>query len=151
MVIKRGAPDHTVLTEQNFAHYEDMVTLRGSADIASAPAWTDALDVELRGVWGYMWAWANSFDFQVRVTIDDNIVYFLTILQLKGGGFWGAQNPWGKFGCTQYNQVAGELSYGMFIDEKWGIYIHKNLKIEVRWSGGLGSLASWGIYYKELP
>lgn len=151
MVIKRGAPDHTILIEQNFAHYEDKVVLRGSADIASAPDWTDALDISIRGIWGYMWAWANSFDFQVRITLDDNITFIMTLLQMKGGGFWGAQNAWGKFGVTQYNEVAAEKSYGMFFDEKWGIYIHKNLKIEVRWSGGLGSLASWGIYYKELP
>lgn len=150
MSIKRGSPDHTVMMEQNFAHYEDKVILRGSADIESAPAWTEALNVDVRGVWGYMWAWSNSFDFQVRITVDDNIIFYMTVLQLKGGGFWGAQNPWGKFGVTQYNQVAGELSYAMFYDEKWGIYIHKNITIEIRWSGGLGTLASWGIYYKEL-
>lgn len=150
MTTIRGAPDHTILSEQSFAHYTDKIVLRTSANIESLPDWTEALNVELRGVWGYMWGWANSFDFQVRITIDDTVIFIMTILQLKGGGFWGASNPWAKFGCTRYSGVAGDLGYGMFYDEQWGLYIHKSLKIETRWSGGLGTLASWGIYYKQL-
>jgi hypothetical protein len=49
-----------------------------------------------------------------------------------------------------YSNVAGNLSFGMFYDEQWGLYIHKNLKIEVQRSAALGTQASWGIYYKEL-
>ena len=150
MALKRGAPDHTVLAEQSFAHYVDQHVLRVSADIASAPVWTEALNVDIRGVWGYMWGWANSKDFQVRVTIDSEIVMIMSILQMKGGGFFGMQNGWGKFGCTRYSDVALDKNFGMFYDEKWGLYVHQNLTIETNWAGGLGTLASWGIHYKEL-
>ena len=147
---KRGAPDHTVLVEQSFAHYEDRVVRRAAANIASAPNWTEALNQDIRGVWGYLWAWANSFDFQVRLTIDGQIVFYFTINELKGGGFWGYSQPWNKMGCTMFNNVAGDKQFSMFYDEKWGLYIHKNITMETRWSAGLGTLASWGIYYKEL-
>jgi hypothetical protein len=46
--------------------------------------------------------------------------------------------------------VPGDLSFGMFYDEQWGLYIHKTLKVEVQRAGALGTGASWGIYYKEL-
>lgn len=148
--MSRGAPDHTILVEQNFAHYIDRQVLRTSANIESAPAWTEALNVDIRGVWGYMWGWANEKDFNVRLTIDSRVVFIFSILQMKGGGFFGMQNGWAKFGCTQYSDVAGDKQFCMFYDEKWGLYVHKNLTIETQWAGGLGTLASWGIYYKEL-
>jgi len=42
------------------------------------------------------------------------------------------------------------LNFGMFYDEKWGLYVHHNLTIEVQRAAPLGTQASWGIYYKEL-
>jgi len=150
MVLKRGAPDHTVLVEQNFAHYLDKIVLRTSDDIETSPLWTEALNVDIRGVWGYMWGWANAFDFQTRITIDGVVIFIMTVLQLKGGGFWGYSNPWAKFGVSRYSDVAGDKNFAMFYDEQWGLYIHKNITIEIRWSGGMGTLASWGIYFKEL-
>ncbi|GAI16989.1 unnamed protein product, partial [marine sediment metagenome] len=35
---------------------------------------------------------------------------------------------------------------------RWGLYIHKHLKIEVQFSvAAWGIEASWGIHYKKLP
>ena len=147
---KRGAPDHTILVEANFAHYKDVVTRQVTTPVSASPAWDTVLDVAIRGVWGYMWAWTDSRVFRPRITIDGVIVFLMTINELKGGGFWGPGNTWGKFGCTQFNDVAGDLQFCMYYDEKWGLYIHKTLKIEVQRAGALGTQASWGIYYKEL-
>jgi len=146
----RGSPDWTVLNEQSFAHYTDRVIRQAGTPVSAFPAWDEALNVDIRGVWGYMWAWSDSLAFRPRITIDGVIVFMLTINELRGGGFWGYSQPWEKFGCTMFNNVAGDLSFGMFYDEKWGLYIHKNLTIEVQRSAPLGTQASWGIYYKEL-
>ena len=146
----RGSPDWTVLNEQSFAHYTDRVIRQAGVAVSATPAWDEALNVDIRGVWGYMWAWSDSLAFRPRITIDGVIVFMLTMNELRGGGFWGYSQPWEKFGCTMYNNVAGDLSFGMFYDEKWGLYIHKNITIEVQRAAPLGTQASWGIYYKEL-
>ena len=146
----RGSPDWTVLNEQSFAHYTDRIIRRGVGAVSAAPVWDEVLNTDIRGVWGYMWAWSDSIVFRPRITIDGVIVFMLTMNELRGGGFWGYSQPWGKFGCTMFNNVAGDLSFGMFYDERWGLYIHKNLTIEVQRAGALGTQASWGIYYKEL-
>jgi len=70
--------------------------------------------------------------------------------ELRGGGFWGYSQPWNKFGCTMFDEKSVPNSFGMFYDERWGLYIHKNLTIEVQRFGAAGTQASWGIYYKEL-
>ena len=145
-----GAPDHTRLTESGFAHYVDKVVLRNSAALCVAPAWEEALNVDIQGVWGYMWGWCDTHQFQVRITIDGVVIFIMTINQMHGGGFWGSNSPWDKFGCTKFSEVAGDLSFGMFYDEKWGLYIHSNITIEIRRAAAMGNLASWGIYYKEL-
>jgi len=149
-MVTRGAPDHTVLVEGNFAHYKDVVTRQAVIAVSAAPAWDTVIDVEIRGVWGYMWVWSDSIVFRPRITIDGVIVFLMTINELKGGGFWGPETSWGKFGCTQFSNVAGDLSFAMYYDEQWGLYIHQSLKIEVQRNGALGTQASWGIYYKEL-
>lgn len=146
----RGSPDWTVLNEQSFAHYTDRVVRQATIAVSAAPAWDEVLNTDIRGVWGYMWAWSDSLVFRPRITIDGVIVFMLTINELRGGGFWGYSQPWNKFGCTMFNNVAGDLNFGMFYDERWGLYIHKNLTIEVQRAAALGTQASWGIYYKEL-
>jgi len=146
----RGAPDHTILVEQNFAHYKDVVTRQAAIAVSAAPAWDTVINVSIRGVWGYMWAWSDSRVFRPRITIDGVIVFLMSINEMKGGGFWGYSQPWRKFGCTMYNNVAGDLNFGMFYDEQWGVYIHKTLKVEVQRAAPLGTQASWGVYYKEL-
>lgn len=145
-----GSPDHTILAEQSFAHYTDRVIRQPVVAVSVMPAWDPVLNVNIRGVWGYFWAWSDSIVFQPRITIDGVVVFMMTMNQLRGGGFWGYSQPWDKFGCTMFNNVAGDLSFGMFYDEKWGLYIHSNLTIEVQRAGALGTQASWGIYYKEL-
>ena len=132
-----GAPDHTRLSESGFAHYTDRIIRRAGAPLVANPAWETALNVNIQGVFGYMWGWCDTPVFNVRITIDGVIVFRFTIADLHGGGFWGLNSSWDKMGCTAYSAVAGNLSYGMFYDEKWGLYVHSNN-------------ASWGIYYKEL-
>jgi len=149
-MVTRGAPDHTVLIEQNFAHYKDNVIYQTVTPVSVAPAWDTILDVAVVGVWGYCWFWSDSRLLRLRVTIDGTMVFFMTINEMAGGGFWGAQNAWGKFGITKFQDVAGDLSFGMFYDERWGLYIHESLKIEIQRAAALGTIASWGIYYKEL-
>jgi len=149
-MVVRGAPDHTVLIEQNFAHYKDVVTRENVTPVSAAPTWDTILNVAVVGVWGYMWAWTDSLALRLRITIDGEIVFYMTVNEMKGGGFWGAQNAWGKFGLTKFQDVAGDLSYGLFYDERWGLYIHESLKIELQRAGAIGTQASWGIYYKEL-
>ena len=146
----RGSPDWTVLNEQSFAHYTDRIIRQGVIAVSAMPVWDEVLNTDIRGVWGYMWAWSDSIVFRPRITIDGVIVFMMTINELRGGGFWGYSQPWNKFGCTMFNNVAGDLSFGMFYDEQWGLYIHQNLTIEVQRNGALGATASWGIYYKEL-
>jgi len=146
----RGSPDWTVLSEQSFAHYTDRVERQAAIAVSATPVWDEVLNVDIRGVWGYMWAWSDSRVFRPRITIDGVIVFMMTINELAGGGFWGYSQPWKKFGCTMFNNVAGDLNFGMFYDEQWGLYIHENLTIEVQRAGALGTQASWGIYYKEL-
>lgn len=145
-----GAPDHTRLSESGFAHYKDRVERRAGAALIVTPGWEEAVNVDIQGVWGYMWGWSDTHAFRVRVTIDSTIVFLFSINELHGGGFWGSNCAWDKMGCTAYNAVAGDLSYGMFYDEKWGLYIHENLTVECQRAAALGNLASWGIYYKEL-
>jgi len=145
-----GAPDHTRLSESGFAHYVDRVVIRNSAPLCVNPLWEETVNEDIQGVFGYMWGWCDTFAFNVRITIDGQIIFIMTIHQMAGGGFWGSSGAWDKFGCTRYSAVAGDLNYGMFYDEKWGLYIHHNLTIEVQQSAALGNLASWGIYYKEL-
>ena len=145
-----GAPDHTRLTESGFAHYVDRVVIRNSAALCATPAWEEALNVDIQGVWGYMWGWCDTHQFQVRITIDGVVVFYHTIAQLMGGGFMGISSSWDKFGVTSYSEVAGDLNFGMFYEEKWGLYIHSNITIEIRRAAAVGNLASWGIYYKEL-
>lgn len=146
----RGAPDHTVLSENSFAHYTDRVIRQAVTPVSNMPVWDEVINEDIKGVWGYMWAWTDSIVFRPRIYIDDVLVFMMTINEMKGGGFWGYSQPWDKFGVTVFNNVAGDLNFGMFYDEKWGLYIHNNLTIEVQRAGDLGTQASWGIYYKEL-
>ncbi|GAH83452.1 unnamed protein product, partial [marine sediment metagenome] len=149
-LMAHGAPDHTRLAESGFAHYVDRVVPRPGGALVATPAWEEALNVDIQGVFGYMWAWSDTYLFEVRITIDGVIVFHHTINTLRGGGFWNASSSWDKMGCTMFNEVIGDEGFGMFYDEKWGLYIHHNITIHCRRAGALGTQASWTIYYKEL-
>jgi len=146
----RGSPDWTVLNEQSFAHYTDRVIRQVVTPVSAAPVWDEILNVDIRGVFGYMWVWTDSIAFRPRIWIDGVLVFMMTINEMAGGGFWGYSQPWNKFGVTRFSNVALDLNFGMFYDEQWGLYIHKNITIEVQRAAALGTQASWGIYYKEL-
>jgi len=149
-----GAPDHSRMTEDAFAHYQDVILRPAAAAIAhvgDVVPYTTCVDADVVGVFGYFRAWADHQCLRVRIFIDNLVtpIFLFTITEMAGGGFWGYSNPANKFGVTKWDEIND--SFGMVYDEKWGLYIHTHLKIEVQFSiVATGVNASWGIHYKKL-
>jgi len=152
MVRISGAPDHTVLAEQSFAHYKDVILTSNWANVGTHPDWTEIINVDIRGVWGYLNVQAGSDRIHTRVTIDGQIVFDQPISLLFDNGFYGFSPASTKYGCNVYNRLPLEELFSMFYNEEWGLYIHQNLTIQMKWGNGWGAstLARHSIHYKEL-
>lgn len=144
----KGAPDWIQLADQSFRRYKSFALLRAWAAVADLPDWSTVLDKDMTGAFGYLWATANDPFMNVRVTIDEIIIFNFNAGNLKSVGLWGAQNPWDKMGVVRYDEVTER--YNIFYDEKWGMYIEENLKIELQYDIGGSGNGSCRIYWKEL-
>jgi len=144
-----GSPDHTLLVEQNFAHYVDHVAQGGVIPAHGLVTWTNVLNVDLQGVFGYCRFWADHQNFAPRITIDGVVVFINSILALRGGGLWGYSGSGNKYKVTQYDQVSAVNQFCMYYDEKWGLYIHSNLTVDVHFELPAGLNATYYVQYKQ--
>lgn len=144
----KGAPDWVQLADPSFQRYRSYSYTRPWGVVADFPDWSTVLDKDMTGAFGYLWATANDPFMVIRVTIDDVAIFNFTAGNLKAIGLWGVSNPWDKMGVVRWDEV--DDRYIIFYDEKWGMYIQDNLKIELQYTiPGAGS-GSCRVYWKEL-
>jgi len=152
MTLVRGAPDHTILSEQSFAHYKDVALWRANAAVPANPLWEEALNVDIRGVWGNMWMHGDDSRLRAKIVIDGNEIFNMSIWDMWDRGLGGMAYGGSTFGYTVFNLIAMERSVGMWYNDHWQLYIHENITISIQLGGGVpgGGSGKWQIRYKEL-
>jgi len=123
-----GAPDHTRLSDDAFAHYEyNYVPGGGWALIALERR--SIVDIDLVGIFGIAFALVNNERAWLRIEVDGREIIELDPrgvfrdLQIYNGKIKGV------VGSTIYDEVNDK--YSIWYHNDWKIFVHKHLKVEV--------------------
>lgn len=144
----RGSPDHTISIDNHHTHYLIKTVQYAWDDITTLLDWTEVLNVNIQGVFGWLWWAGDNPHVYVRLIIDDNVIFLFTIEQMMNLGAFGCQNSWDKIAVLRYDAI-NDFYYCIY-DEKWAFYVHSNLTVEITYELGQSGKGMCRVYYKEL-
>ena len=144
----RGSPDHTLLTHDQHIHYLNVTETYNWAAITTLLDWTEVVNIDMQGVFGWLWWGAKDPNCYIRVKIDGDVLFHYTIEHMFNLGAGGCQNSWGKVNVLRYDAI-NEFYYCIY-DEMWGLYVHENLTVEITYELGSAGLGVCSVHYKKI-
>ena len=123
-----GSPDHTVLSDDAYSHYEYNYVSSGGWNILATQR-RSLIDIDLVGIFGITFMLVNNKGAYLRIEVDGRQIFELapstvfTDLQLYAGKIKGIM------GVSTYNEI--DNKYSLWYHTDWKIYVHKHLLVEV--------------------
>lgn len=144
-----GAPDHTRLQDDHHTHYKIYEEFFSDAAVGTIPVWTNIINKDMVGVFGWVWWKSNDPYLYCRIKVDGTVVLFFRPIDFHTMGPFGVGSAWGRMGCIKYDDAI--TYYSAFYDPGWTIYVHNNLTVEVAYAIAHVGWGSCRVRWKELP
>ena len=123
-----GAPDHTRLSDDAFAHYEYIRPASGAWGMIAGEK-RNLVDLDLTGVFGLAFMLVDNKSAILKIEVDGYDVYQSNPSSVFGSlGFMGSAIG-SMAGVSKYDEINDD--YGLWFDAGWKVYIHNHLLIQV--------------------